>query len=88
MPALPTVIPVTESVTTVSLAAVKNARPVVCRNPVAYVVLDGVAMRSFLDNAGQEPASGSEVRNRGVEHVLLLVFAFELGRGCHWVLRS
>lgn len=62
--ALPTVIPVAKDIPAVFLAAVKEARPVVCRNPVTDVVGLGVAASPFLYGAKKEPAPGLEATSR------------------------
>lgn len=78
-----TVVPVTEDVPAVCLAAVEEARPIIRRNPVADVVRHGVAACPFLYDAEQEPAPGSEAGwrlGRIVEDVELVLF-IEFGRG-------
>lgn len=74
--ALPTVVPVTEDVPAVCLAAVEEARPVVRRNPVADVVSLRIAASTFLYDAEQEPAPGSEAGRPGrvIEDIELVFF--------------
>lgn len=65
------------------LAAIQEACPVVHRDPVADVVIDGIAMHALLDDARQEPASGAEVGQWLVEHVeaVLVLSGFSPERG-------
>lgn len=56
IPTFSTVVLIAKNISAMFLAAIENAGPFVCRNPIANV-LDWVTMCTFFDDAGQEPAS-------------------------------